>query len=262
MLVHLASDGSTTMLSFPRDTYVTIPAYTDKNGMHPEHKNKFNSAISDGGPSLADPDRREPRQHPDQPLRLRGPGGVQVDDGRDRRRRRLHQAVHPPRAERGDQLADLDQHQRPGQRVPRRSGRRAPQREQGLAFVRQRHGLLNGDLGRIQRQQQFLGAVFRKALTGGVLANPVKLEGLLSTATSAITLGSNTSLTDLRKLATRLRGVSTGQIKMETVPVHAPTRAEGAIDDMGDLPGVGSVQILEKTKLDGIVQRWAALSPV
>ena len=53
ILAHLDANGTTTNVSFPRDTLVTIPAYTDSRGVaHPSHKAKFNEAISDGGPSL------------------------------------------------------------------------------------------------------------------------------------------------------------------------------------------------------------------
>ncbi len=46
ILVHLDADGTTTNISFPRDTLVTIPAYLDgaKRQM-PAHKEKFNAAI-------------------------------------------------------------------------------------------------------------------------------------------------------------------------------------------------------------------------
>ena len=50
---------------------------------------------------------------------------------------------------------------------------------QALAFVRQRHGLTNGDLDRVRRQQYFLTAAFRKVTSAGVLLNPFKLQHLL-----------------------------------------------------------------------------------
>jgi LCP family protein required for cell wall assembly len=52
-------------------------------------------------------------------------------------------------------------------------GRSTIKGTQALAFVRQRYGLPNGvdDLDRIQRQQYFLSAVFRKLSSAGVLLN-------------------------------------------------------------------------------------------
>ncbi len=43
-----------------------------------------------------------------------------------------------------------------------------------LAFVRQRHGLPEGDLSRIRRQQVFLAAVADKILSSGTLTNPAR----------------------------------------------------------------------------------------
>ena len=54
--------------------------------------------------------------------------------------------------------------------------------EQALAFVRQRYGLPGSDFDRIRRQQQFIGAVFAQATSTGMLANPVRLQGLLRAA--------------------------------------------------------------------------------
>ena len=48
-----------------------------------------------------------------------------------------------------------------------------------LAFVRQRHGLPQGDLSRIRRQQVFLAAVADKILAGGTLTDPTKLSALV-----------------------------------------------------------------------------------
>src|SRR6201999_1846764 len=50
---------------------------------------------------------------------------------------------------------------------------------QALAFVRQRHGLPNGDLDRIKRQQYFLKSAFQKVTSAGVLLNPFKLRAML-----------------------------------------------------------------------------------
>ena len=52
ILAHLAKDGTTTLVSIPRDTYVEVPAY-DANGVHHlAAKDKFTNAINVGGPSL------------------------------------------------------------------------------------------------------------------------------------------------------------------------------------------------------------------
>src|SRR5690606_21216252 len=52
--------------------------------------------------------------------------------------------------------------------------------EQSLSFVRARYEIGDGgDIGRIDRQQMFLGALAAEATSSDVLADPGKLDGLL-----------------------------------------------------------------------------------
>lgn len=51
-----------------------------------------------------------------------------------------------------------------------------------LAFVRQRHGLTNGDLDRTHRQQAFIDSVIHQLKTQGVLSDVGKIDALLGTA--------------------------------------------------------------------------------
>ncbi|MGZ6800376.1 MAG: LCP family protein, partial [Mycobacteriaceae bacterium] len=53
---------------------------------------------------------------------------------------------------------------------------------QSLAFVRQRHGLTNGDLDRTHRQQAFLASVTDKLSSTGTFTNLGKLQSLLDVA--------------------------------------------------------------------------------
>ncbi len=93
--------------------------------------------------------------------------------------------------------------------------------KQALAFVRQRHGLPRGDLDRIVRQQYFLSAVFRKVTTAGVLANPFKLQKLLTAVSSSMQLdGSTPGHTGLNpiSLAQQLQNLSAGNLTFATIP--------------------------------------------
>ncbi|WP_235825663.1 LCP family protein [Candidatus Frankia alpina] len=90
---------------------------------------------------------------------------------------------------------------------------------QALAFVRQRHGFLDGDLSRIHRQQAFLAAVFRKVSSGDVLLRPAKLVAFLGAVTRSTVLDDATDPADLRRLATRLRGMDSGAVTFATIPV-------------------------------------------
>ncbi|WP_163548302.1 LCP family protein [Candidatus Frankia nodulisporulans] len=239
ILAHLDENGTTTMISFPRDMYVTIPEYTDSNGKHySTRKDKFNSAISSGGPALLvktvqsltgmDVDHYISMDLQGFKKITDAIGGVEVcvkpftgpaqrfqdDDGRWRTSTNTNDPMSGFRGGPGTIQVNGDQ---------------------ALAFVRQRHGLPAGDTDRIARQQQFIGAMFHKIMSGDTLTNPIKSQRLVSAAAGALTLDEHTDLTDLPALATRIRGLTNGGIKMQTVPTHAPTRAEGAVDDLGDI---------------------------
>jgi LCP family protein required for cell wall assembly len=97
--------------------------------------------------------------------------------------------------------------------------------EQALAYVRSRHGLGDGsDTSRIKRQQQFLGSVANKALSGGVLANPAKLAGLLNAGTKSLTTDKGLSVGVMMQIAQSMQNMSAGKLRFVTVPwgAYAP----------------------------------------
>ncbi len=264
ILAHLDADGTTTNVSFPRDTLVTIPEYTDTKGAHPSHKAKFNEAISDGGPSLL-------------VRTVEAMTGIRVDhyvavdlDGF----KRISQAIN------GAQVCILPStYHDPGDYgitnisdgysgFHGRDGVQTVVGDQALAFVRQRHGLVNGDIGRIQRQQQFLGSVFRAATSNRILFNPVAVAKLLAAIKDSLTLDQDTSLTDLEKLAFRLKGVGLSNVTFETIPQRGLESTDTNLgqvftDSAGGLElipngqprSVGNVQILDQAGFDAMIAK-------
>jgi hypothetical protein len=91
--------------------------------------------------------------------------------------------------------------------------------KQALAFVRQRHGLPNGDLDRIKRQQYFLSSAFRKVTSAGVLLNPFKLHDLLTAVGSSLLIDPKL---DLLSLAREFQQMSAGKITFRTIPNNGP----------------------------------------
>ncbi|GAB3795262.1 hypothetical protein GCM10027605_00920 [Micromonospora zhanjiangensis] len=57
-----------------------------------------------------------------------------------------------------------------------------------LDYSRQRYGLRNGDYDRQQHQQQLIKAMAKKAIDGGAMTNPTKLNALMKAAGKAFTL--------------------------------------------------------------------------
>ena len=95
--------------------------------------------------------------------------------------------------------------------------------EQALAYVRARYGIGDGsDLGRIQRQQRFLGAMVRKATSTKLLVNPVALTRFLGAATKSLTLDRATSFGDLKTLADQLRDLDPKRVSFLTAPIANP----------------------------------------
>ncbi|MFD7442440.1 LCP family protein [Streptomyces sp. NPDC059909] len=101
-----------------------------------------------------------------------------------------------------------------------KAGKQTLNGEQALGFVRARKTLGNGsDTERMDRQQQFLGALFKKVQSNGVLLNPTKLYPVLDAATRSITTDPGLdSLKDLYDLTRSMRGVPPERVQFLTVP--------------------------------------------
>ena len=85
-----------------------------------------------------------------------------------------------------------------------------------LAFVRQRHGLLNGDLDRTHRQQAFLDSVMQQLRTQGVLGDLGKINSLLGVAKKYVITDSGWDLLDF---ATQMRGLNSSNLTFHTYPI-------------------------------------------
>ncbi|WP_020660745.1 LCP family protein [Amycolatopsis benzoatilytica] len=99
---------------------------------------------------------------------------------------------------------------------------------QALAFVRQRHGLPNGDLDRIARQQAFMSAMARSVLDSGTFTDPARLSALVDALEGAVTLDHGWSLLGF---AQQLHGLSAGSIGFVTIPVQSLSLATPADGD-------------------------------
>ena len=266
ILTHLDADGTTTNISIPRDTLVTIPAWTDSKGVnHPAQKNKFNDAILVGGPSLL-------VRTVEKLFNVQVDHYVSVDLEGFKKISQVINGVQvcikpaPASAnEDGGQITNINDGY---SGFHGRYGEQTLVGDQAVDFVRQRHGLPDSDLDRIKRQQQFLGSVFRTATRVNLLFNPVAVTRLLGAIRDALTLDEGTSLTDLENLGLRLRGLDPSKVLFETLPQRglAVTDTDlGTIDTStpnvptltptGQDVSVGSVQIIEQPQFDEMVAK-------
>ncbi|MER0481539.1 LCP family protein [Streptomyces sp. Edi2] len=204
ILLHTGAHG-TTMVSLPRDSWVTIPPYIrpDTGKHYRAAKNKLNAAFSFGGPDLlVQTIERNTGVHIDHYTEIgfagfvgivNAIGGVPICLDRDVRDKKSGANL-----KKGCQTLD---------------GRTA------LAFVRQRHQEAQGDLGRSQNQQKFLAALARKAATPGILLDPAKVYPTMSAGLGTLIVDKDTGLTNLTSLFKAMKGVTAGDGKRLNVPV-------------------------------------------
>jgi len=117
---------------------------------------------------------------------------------------------------------------------------------EALKYVRTRDFDGMGDLGRMQRQQQFMSSVIRKATSTGVLLNPVKLVKFLNAALSTVKTDSTLNSADLLTLGKQMKNLSSSKVRTLTVPLS---------DTNFNQPGVGSTVVWDPVLAPELWQR-------
>jgi LCP family protein required for cell wall assembly len=208
ILVHLSpSRAKATVISIPRDSWVEIPECTGTDGNEvAAHSEMFNSAFAIGGPTCTIKTVQK----------LTGIAVthfIEIDfSGFVNMIKALpgHSVTVCSPQVVNDPYSGLKLH--PGDN--RLSGANA------LAYVRARETIGDGsDLGRIKRQQNFLGAVLRQAMDGSMMTSPTRLTSFLDAATKAITVDKSTSFGDLRTLAASMQGLDPKRVTFYTAPI-------------------------------------------
>ena len=113
--------------------------------------------------------------------------------------------------------------------------------KQALAFVRQRHGLTNGDFDRTKRQQAVIDSVTKELRTDGVLDDLTKLNDLLSVAKQYLITDAGWNLLDF---ISQMRGLSLGNVTFRTLPEVAPITIDG--QDANEIDPAQIQQIIQQ----------------
>ncbi|MPY98839.1 MAG: LytR family transcriptional regulator [Actinophytocola sp.] len=97
-----------------------------------------------------------------------------------------------------------------------------------LRYVRARKvaGDPTSDYGRMKRQQEFINALLRKAMSNDVLTNPGKLTAFVNAFADA-TVGDNVGVDQMLTLAQSMKGLDTGTITFLTVPTTGYANERG-----------------------------------
>jgi LCP family protein required for cell wall assembly len=219
MVAHLSGDREHLYLvTFLRDMWVTIPA--NKVVTH-DSQAKINAAYSWGGPALTI-------------KTLQNLTGVRMDhavvidfNGFIALTTKLGGVtVNNPQASR------IDGYSFPAGQVTLKG---AP----ALKYVRERYDLANGDLDRAARQRAVLTAIIDKTLSGGVLANPKKLNDVMASYSETMTLDSGLTNANIRKIATSLKfGSGSGVVSVQAPISGYGKSADGQAYDVVDAAGM------------------------
>ena len=199
ILVHVPSGGGQpALISLPRDSYVPIPGHG---------KNKINAAYSLGGPKLL---VRTIEQvtgiRIDGYIEIGFGGFASVVDSLDGVDICVKHAMNDPKA--GINL---------------KAGCQTLNGPNALGYVRARYSDPLGDIGRVERQRQFLGAIIHKAASPSTALVPWRYYRFATTAGAGLTVGDDTSLRDVIRVLQAMRSVSSGDGLSLTVPVSNPS---------------------------------------
>lgn len=220
LIVHISKNRDmATLISIPRDSLVTIPEHPSSlnpEKIVPASLGKINAAFAYGGaPLLIETIENETGIRIDHYIEIGfagfagmvdALGGIEVCTKRD-----------------------IDD---PGSHLVLSAGVHTLDGVEALKYVRTRDFDGMGDIGRMQRQQQFMSAVLRKVTSTGVLLNPVKLVNFFNAAIKTIKTDSELNKNDLLTLAKQLKNLSASKVRTLTIPLEK-TNAR--------IPGVGSV---------------------
>ena len=116
-----------------------------------------------------------------------------------------------------------------------------------LKFVRQRHGLPNGDLDRTHRQQAFLTGVITKFREQGIFGDISKVSALLNVAKKNVVIDSGWDVLGFLPQATAL---TRGNITFHTLPIEGYVMRDGQ-----------SVNLVDQAKIQRLVQELFKPAP-
>lgn len=223
ILAHLSGDGKhVTLISIPRDSVVKIPACdkVDPNGdilrdssgqplMTAPVTALFNEAIERGGPACTAKTLEQlTGVYIDHYLEIDFSGVIKMSNALGGVPMNICEPIH-------------DAHT--GLNLP--AGEVNLKGDQALAFVRARYGLTGGDdLHRIQRQQQFMASMVRKALSSSTLFNLPSMTSFYGDVASSLTTDMGSS--DLIHLALHYRHLDTNNIVFATVPTYPAPKGD------------------------------------
>jgi LCP family protein required for cell wall assembly len=195
MLLHVPESGPTALISLPRDSYVPIPGHG---------KNKINAAFAFGGPQLLiQTVEGVTGLRVDHYVEIGFGGFASIVDSVGGIKMCLPKAMK-------DSGAHID--------LP--AGCQQLDGPTALGYVRARKSDPLGDLGRVQRQREMIGAIADKGVSPATFLNPFRFYKLSTAGAEALTIDGDMGPLTLFKFARGMKAVAAGGNGVTlTVPV-------------------------------------------
>ena len=215
MLVHV--DGTHTrasVVSLPRDSLVTIPAYVDSSGVsHPAAQRKINAAFSLGGGRLL-------------VRTVEGLTGLRIDHFAYIDYEGLIKLID---AIGGVDVLNLhattNVYDNPQWNFPK--GVIHLDGELARVWVSQRKNLPRSDLDRARNSRILMQAIAKKLASPAVMANPVELQRALDLLSTVATVDETLTPGAMKSLALEMRSIDIPSIVMRTAPTTGKSVVNG-----------------------------------
>ena len=183
MVLHVPEQGTTSLISIPRDSYVKIPGHGS---------NKINAAYSYGGaPLLVETVEKLTGMKVDHYVEV-GFGGV----------KEIVDAVGGVRLCLDYDVDDKKSH------LKWKAGCHVAGGSKALAFSRMRYSDPKGDIGRAERQRQVISAISKKLQDKSVVFKPGQQVALIKAGAAAVSVDEDAGIIDLGRLALAFRAAN------------------------------------------------------
>jgi LCP family protein required for cell wall assembly len=203
MLVHMRAGGAPTLVSVPRDSWVTIPAHTATNGSDVGARSgKINAAYAFGGaPLLSETIEYNTGLHVDHYMEV-GMGGI----------------VTMTNAVGGIEVCFEEAIKDANSGLDVEAGCQTLDGAESLAWVRMRYADPRGDLGRIERQQEYVRLMMQEILSWQTLVNPFRQLAIVNAVLSSVLVDEGSGSLDLARFGIGMGRVATGAGEVASVP--------------------------------------------
>ncbi|MFF6794517.1 LCP family protein required for cell wall assembly [Streptomyces filamentosus] len=232
MMILAACSSGNTMISLPRDSWVTIPSFvgSESGKQYPARGgSKLNAAYAMDGPELL-------------VRTVEFNTGLRIDHYAEIGFAGFANIV--------DALGGVELNIEKGFKDKNsganfQAGEQTLNGEQALAFVRTRYAFAESDLARTKNQQKFLSALANQAATPGTILNPFRLYPTLGAGLDTLIVDKDMSLWDLGQMFFAMKSVNGGDGRSMNMPI-AGSAPQGSLK--WDMPKVK--QLVEQIRND------------